>query len=375
MKKIGIYIHVPFCLRKCNYCDFCSFPGQGREQIETYITALKSHIASYSGRLGGYVADTVYFGGGTPTLLDPEDFAGIISALRGIVPIEDDAEISAECNPATADEEKLLRIASAGVNRLSIGAQSFNDSELQLLGRLHSANDVRRIFADARRAGFDNISLDLMYGIPSQTRESFAKSLDAAIELCPEHISAYCLKVEDGTPFARMGDRLILPEDDAVFTMYRDCVDKLGAAGIERYEISNFARPGRHSRHNLRYWQESEFIGFGVAAYSYFEKCRFSAPRDMERYLSGEFLDSDSREIIDREGEECEFVMLSMRLAEGMKISEYIDRFGIDPRIKYTERFAPYVATSHVIADDAGWRFTTDGMFVSNHILSDILDL
>lgn len=374
MTDLGVYIHIPFCLRKCNYCDFCSYAGRGRPDFEEYLGALRRHIGSYRGRLDGHIAKSVYFGGGTPTLLEPGDFASLLDAVASVVRISPDAEISTECNPATADAAKLRGIRQAGVDRISIGAQSFVDDELSALGRLHNADDVRRAVSDARDAGFMNVSLDLMYGIPRQTPESLAYTLDAALGCSPEHISAYCLRVEDGTPFGKMGKSLVLPDDDAVYDMYCTIVGKLGDAGYRRYEISNFARAGFESRHNLRYWQGGEYLGFGAAAYSYFGGERFSAPGELSRFVPGEFLDEESREVIGDADAETELVMLSMRLARGLRRNELEAKFGAAAVEKYRRRMARFVESRYIEEDADGWRFTTPGFFVSNSILSEILD-
>lgn len=374
MKNIGVYIHIPFCRRKCLYCDFCSYPGQSGETVTAYLIALCRQLEALRGQLDGFVADTVYFGGGTPTLLTPEQLGAVLGTLRRTVSVAHDAEITVECNPATTDRAALRQLRDLGINRLSIGAQSMNDDELGRLGRLHTAADTVSTVNDARDAGFGNISADLMYGIPGQTRDSFAATLDGLLALKPGHISAYCLKVEEGTPFGRMGDSLKLPDDETCYAMYRDCIGMLAGAGLEQYEISNFALAGLESRHNLKYWQGGEYLGLGVAAHSYFGGRRFAAPRDMKRYLSGMTTDPDSVTVIDDKAAETEFVMLSMRLAQGLDAGEYRRRFGFDPSEKYAGRFQPYIDSGHVVYD-GGWRFTAEGMFVSNYILSSVLDL
>ncbi|MBQ9080594.1 MAG: radical SAM family heme chaperone HemW [Clostridia bacterium] len=374
MKKLGIYIHVPFCRAKCLYCDFCSHPPRNGEKTE-YVEALKRQIASYRERFCGYTADAVYFGGGTPTLLSSDQLGGILDALRASITVSEDAEITSECNPATVDRTALTKLRAAGINRLSIGAQSFNDDELCALGRLHNAANVTSTFDDARAAGFDNISLDLMYGIPRQTRDSWQATLDAAIALSPEHISAYGLRVEQGTPFGTMGDSLVLPDENLTAQMYLDATERLEQAGIYQYEISNFACRGRESRHNIKYWKCDEYVGFGVAAHSYFDGERYAAPTDIDSFVSGKFIDEQSVARVDEHEAEVEFVMLAMRLRDGLRCEEYRKRFGIDPAEKYTPRFAPYVVSGHVVADERGYRFTREGMLVSNYILSDVLDL
>lgn len=374
MKNVGIYIHIPFCKSKCLYCDFCSHAPLEGEQ-EKYISQLKAHIYSYRERLSGYVADTVYLGGGTPTLMTPSEIGDILGAVRDAVDIDKDAEITIECNPATASRYAFEQFRSAGINRISIGAQSLNDKELKALGRLHTAEQFVDTFGQARAAGFENISLDLMYGIPGQTHDSWSLTLDAALSLEPQHISAYGLRVEQGTPFGNMGDALMLPDEDEVAQMYLDAVEKLERRGILRYEISNFACQGHESRHNIKYWRRDEYVGFGVAAHSFFEGKRYAAPGSFERYISGEWLDADSVTDVGEDDAEVEFVMLAMRLREGVSREQYRARFGCYPDAKYAPRIKPYVDGGYMISDGHGFRFTSRGMLVSNSILASILDI
>ena len=374
MKNIGIYIHIPFCKSKCLYCDFCSHPPREGER-EAYISQLKAHIASYRKQLADYVADTVYFGGGTPTLLSPREIADILGAVRHAVRIDADAEITIECNPATASKSAFEQLREEGINRISIGAQSLNDKELKALGRLHTAEQFVETFKYARAAGFDNISLDLMYGIPGQTRDSWSATLDTALSLEPRHISAYGLRVEQGTPFGNMGDALVLPDEDETVQMYLDAVKKLEDASIERYEISNFACQGSESRHNIKYWKCEEYVGFGVAAHSFFDGKRYAAPQDFDRYAAGEWLDADSVTAVCEEDAEVEFVMLAMRLRDGVSREQYRARFGCYPDAKYAPRIKMYVDGGYIVSDEDGFRFTSDGMLVSNSILASILDV
>ncbi len=374
MKNLGIYIHIPFCRTKCRYCDFCSHPPTSGE-VEAYISALKIHIGEYRHRFCGYVADTVYFGGGTPTLLSAYQLGDILETLAHTIDIAPHAEITTECNPATVDYEALCGLRRSGINRLSIGAQSMNDDELRALGRLHTAEDFKATFESARRAGFDNISLDLMYGIPRQTPESWLATLDAALALSPQHISAYGLRVEQGTPFGDMGDRLILPHEVEVVEMYLAAIERFGAAGIYQYEISNFAAPGRESRHNMKYWKTEPYVGFGAAAHSFFDGVRYAAPADVQDYIAGARVEEQSRQTLTEADMETEYVMLALRLQDGLDKRDYEDRFGVSPTVKYADALAKYIKSGHVIEDAAGYRLSREGMLVSNYILSDILDL
>ena len=287
MKEIGVYIHIPFCIRKCNYCDFCSFAGRENDFF-SYTEELCRRIELFASQTQKRRAETVYFGGGTPTLLPIECFAMLFDAIKTHFELDGSAEITVECNPATVDGEYLRSLRVLGVNRLSIGAQSANENELELLGRLHSFEDLCISFDCARRARFDNISVDLMYGIPEQTIESFSNTLEKTLSLEPDHISAYGLKIEDGTRFGAMRDTLVLPDEDEEFEMYTLCRKMLEAHGYERYEISNFSKIGKESRHNLRYWELEDYIGFGVAAHSCVDGVRFGNSRDIAAFLRGE---------------------------------------------------------------------------------------
>ena len=321
----------------------------------------------------GYTADTVYFGGGTPSLLSARQLSSILGTLAGAVSIATDAEITLECNPATVDETALRTIGAAGVNRLSIGAQSLDNAELAALGRIHNASAVGETVVAARRAGFNNLSIDLMYGIPGQTLHSFETTVAGVLEMCPEHISTYGLKVEPGTPFGKMGSRLVLPGEDDVADMYLDVCSMLEDAGLRQYEISNFARPGYESRHNLKYWHCADYIGFGVAASSCFEGVRFTAPRDMGRYMICD--DPAERFELTAADRETEYVMLALRMTDGVRYADYAAHFGASAADKYGPRIEKYVRGGFVRCDPRGFALTRQGMLVSNSILSDILDL
>ena len=374
MNKVGIYIHIPFCLSKCLYCDFCSFPHVDEKTKEAYVEALIREIHSYKGDLEGYVVDTIYFGGGTPSLLDVSQTARILSAIYEVAHVDSGAEISSEVNPATADEGKLLAWRELGINRLSVGVQSFIDEELRALGRRHTAEEAEAFIQMARRCGFDNLSLDLMYAIPHQTKESFATSLARAISLNPTHVSAYSLKVEEGTPFANMGDALILPDEDEEVALYEMCVDTLERAGYCQYEISNYAKVGYESRHNLRYWEMRPYIGIGVAAYSYFHNRRYGCDRDLSAYLDRTFSGVPKEvEPNDRKTQMYETVMLGLRLNRGIADKDFRDIFGVGFYETYQEKIDPLIGSGLLTYDGNVTALTPRGMYVSLAILSHIL--
>ena len=378
MDTLGLYIHVPFCKSKCRYCDFCSFPAPKPPRIEAYLDALCREIEAYGKKEHPYhtdassrLVDTVYFGGGTPTLLTPSALARVMETLKRVFRVAEIAEITAECNPATADLEYFRALRAIGFNRLSIGAQSMQNDELKRLGRLHTADDVRKTVADAREAGFDNVSLDLMFGIPEQTEKSLADTLAAALALSPDHLSVYGLQIEEGTYFYRHKDELPLPDEETERAMYMQAVDTLAAHGLPQYEISNFARLGFESRHNLRYWKRQDYIGLGLAAHSCMGDLRFANTEDLDRYLSGDRKESEER--ISPHDIVAERVMLGMRLAEGVDFSALIRRHG-DEAIRYRDALASYAAHGLVKKDGDSIAFTKDGSYVSNAILADVLD-
>ncbi|MBQ8409311.1 MAG: radical SAM family heme chaperone HemW [Clostridia bacterium] len=373
-KNVGIYIHVPFCLSKCHYCDFCSVLHADEAKKERYVARLCEEIRLFADKIGESgeipIAETVYFGGGTPTLLSPEQFEEILDTVKERFGIAENAEITVETNPKSADLNKLADIRKTGVNRLSIGMQSVHDSELRALGRIHGFADFKKTFDEAREAGFDNISVDLMYGIPKQTRESFQESIEKLARLAPEHISSYSLTVEEGTNFYRRRDSLDLPDEDTVSDMYADMGELLSKYGYRKYEISNFARQRRESRHNLKYWKCVDYLGFGVAAHSYFDGVRFAHSRDVDAYIEGKSIIIEVEEIGETEAMN-EYALLGMRLADGVGFSDFYAKYGRDFLTAFPA-FTKY-APRFVTVDDKGCRFTDEGMFVSNFILSDAL--
>lgn len=377
MQKLGLYLHVPFCVRKCRYCDFYSAAADKGART-AYVRALCTHLAAEAPALRDYTVDTVYIGGGTPTLLDGTQIKAILDTVRAHFALEADAEITAECNPVTNADGMAEGLIAAGVNRLSIGLQSVHERELEMLGRPHGFLEFKETYNAARRAGFENISVDLMFGIPDQTVESFTETLDAVIGLAPEHVSAYGLRIEEGTPFYAMQKSLALPNEDAEADMAELAAAKLKDAGYEHYEISNYARPGRRSRHNMRYWLGADYLGFGPGAHSYLNGIRFETPADRAIYVDnvkkGNFaaLRQNAVSIFGKEKTD-EYVMLRMRLFDGIELADFSHRFGTKFEELYgdtaqLEQLGLLCRTAERIA------FTERGMRVSNAILSDWLD-
>ncbi len=369
---LGLYVHIPFCLSKCLYCDFCSFPRMDSETVNAYVDELCRRMVVAASDAAGRVVDTVYFGGGTPTLLPLACFSHLLDTIRTHYTLSPDCEITVECNPATADFAYLSALRALGINRLSIGLQSIHENELRALGRAHSFADFVAVFSDARRAGFDNISADLMYGIPHQTVESFRASLEALCALSPEHISAYGLKIEEGTPFFQKRSSLPLPDENTEYRMYQMLSHVLSKNGYHKYEISNFAKNGRHSRHNLRYWHGEEYLGFGVAAHSYFGGVRFGNSRDMNAFLRGEDI-TEERVCLSAHEREEELVMLALRLSDGISKREFLARTGEEFEVRYPT-VRRMIEGGFMKDEDGRIAFTDQGFFVSNAILAEMLD-
>ena len=371
-RNLGLYIHIPFCRTKCLYCDFCSFVSRDEQQREAYVGALLREIEARGTK--DYSVDTVYFGGGTPSLLSAEQIGRILGEIKESFNVSPDAEITLECNPMTvSDGDKYFKeLRAFGVNRLSLGVQSAVDGELKLIGRRHSFEEAKATFLAARGAGFENISVDLMLGIPSQTFDSLRASANQVIKLAAEHISIYSLQLEEGTPLYRMRERYSLADDDAAADMYELVVKMMKDAGYRHYEISNFARDGRESKHNCKYWRLDEYLGLGLAAHSDFGGKRLENTRDMERYLGGEWLEAESD--ISNSEREFEFLMLGFRTADGISKSEFLARFGVDFDEKSGIKVEKLKKMGYFCEKRDALALTESGFEVSNAILTEILD-
>ncbi len=368
--SLGIYLHIPFCKQKCLYCDFNSYAGK-ESLMDTYCQALKKEISAYATE---EMVDTVYFGGGTPTVLGAERLIKLLRMVRKNVNLTEDCEITVECNPGTIDKEGLLKLYQAGFNRLSIGLQSTEDEMLKSLGRIHTFQDFRNCFRDAREIGFTNLSLDLMYGLPGQSLQEWQNTLQEAISFCPEHLSCYGLKVEEGTPFASM--KLSLPDDDAVREMYDTCVDTLQKAGYGRYEISNFAKPGYESRHNLKYWHCDDFIGLGAGAYSCVDGVRYYNISGIPEYCQAiaERKSAVKEEISLSEQElMSEFCFLGLRTAEGIGVEEFKNRFWKELTDVFGKELSLNLDRGTMWFENGRYRIAPDFFFVSNTILADFV--
>ena len=368
-KPLGLYVHIPFCLHKCNYCDFCSFPSVDRKTRKSYISALAEEIRGYR-RDEKLALNTVFFGGGTPSLLTSEEFSEIMKAVRYAFDLRGDAEITVEVNPKTLTDEKIRAFVSEGVNRISIGLQTIHENERLILGRVHDYDDFKKCFSMVRSAGIDNISVDLMYGIPEQTYESFKSSLEAVIALKPRHISCYGLIIEEGTPFYEKADKLLLPPEDTECDMYELAARLLSENGYVHYEISNYAQPGYESLHNLKYWRLDEYIGVGLNAHSFFDGRRYFNTDDLFRYIQDDRKEYDET---DNESTAYEYVMLGLRLRSGISLSEYKELFGRDFYTSRKDIIDKLVKLGYMTFDGERLALTERGFYVSNSVLTELL--
>ena len=369
MSKAGLYFHIPFCLKKCAYCDFCSFTGKTDGDMRMYASALVKEMEHYAKQAENTVFDTVFFGGGTPSLLPTDVIAHILNKANTLFSIEKDAEITLEANPATADFEKLSALRRIGINRLSVGVQSLVDRELAFLGRLHTSRDALDFLHASRQAGFENINVDLMYGIPAQTEASARETLSRVLDFAPSHISAYSLMLEEGTPLYRQKEALPLPseeDEDAIDATVRDT---LRANGYEHYEISNYARPGMESRHNLHYWRSDEYLGFGVTAYSFFNGARYGNGADLAAYLADPTASPADCEVLEEDALAYEWIMLRLRLKEGLSLLEYRARFGVDLKVRYQSEIESFIAAGLMREERERISLTESGFRLSNTVL------
>ena len=372
-KPLAIYVHVPFCVRKCAYCDFASFAGC-EAMWEPYFDALGGEIAAWADKLRAYRARSIFFGGGTPSLVPGTMIAGVMEKLRSCVEIAPDAEITIEANPGTLDMEKLRIYRDAGINRISIGVQSFDAELLQNLGRIHSPGEAEDAVRMAREAGFENISIDLMYALPGQSMAQWRSTLERAAALPVKHISAYSLIVEEGTEMARRvaGGLAQVPGDDEVNEMQRMAVCMLEKAGFMRYEVSNYARPGFESRHNITYWQGGEYLGLGSAAHSLVENCRFANPPELRDYLASErMLDKTELSLADRREE---MLMLSTRMVRGLDLSAWQQAFG--DRLEETKAREIRKLENYGFIEIAGGflRLTPIGLEMQDSVVLELMD-
>ena len=405
--NLELYIHTPFCVKKCAYCDFLSFPADTNTQIQ-YVHALLNEIRFYGEQMGGYQVSTIYIGGGTPSWLEPELLVAIMDQVYNSFHVREDAEVSIECNPVTT--AKLEAYRRAGINRLSIGLQSANNEELKVLGRIHTYEQFLKTYELARNAGYTNINIDLMSGLPRQSAESFADTLQRVIRLKPEHISAYSLIIEKGTPFyekykfdmvrqeAGMKTEE-LPTEDDTYKMLKLTQRVLAKAGYERYEISNYAKPGYACRHNVGYWTRENYLGLGLGAASLIDNVRYSNTRELYEYIEicrkltflppevfapEEGMDAPERgwfgsnlhteaAVVNRKAQMEEFMFLGLRMTEGISRNEFEANFGMPIEAAYVQ-VLPDLQAQKLIEKREGRVYLTDrGMDVANYVMAQFL--
>ncbi|MBQ2793734.1 MAG: radical SAM family heme chaperone HemW [Clostridia bacterium] len=360
---IGLYLHIPFCVRKCNYCDFCSKPPSEND-FDKYFERLKSEFSDYK-RSPKIKINSLFIGGGTPSLLPLGYFTRLFDFISDTFDFCEDCEITAEINPGTLTEEKAKEYRALGINRISIGLQSIHENELKMLGRIHSFEDFLCSYSLLQSLGFDNISVDLMYGIPEQTSKSLKETLEKITALNPQHISLYGLIIEEGTRFANRLSELNLPSEDEECDMYYLASELLRRAGYSHYEISNYAREGYECRHNLKYWNTDEYIGIGAAAHSFFLGQRYGNTRDLFSVVRDPLANGES--------DADEYVMMRLRLSDGLSLDEYRKRYGTD-FCHGREKLLFRLKDLGLLTLDGGKiRLTERGFYVSNSILTELL--
>ncbi|MDD5924555.1 MAG: radical SAM family heme chaperone HemW [Clostridia bacterium] len=360
MKKAGLYIHIPFCSSKCPYCDFYSVKFD-EQSADKYTSAVIKKLSKYH----DIEVQTIYFGGGTPGILGTERILQIMDAIKRNFAIKHNCEVTLELNPESAGKLDFAMLYQNGINRLSMGLQSSNDKELKYLGRLHSAKMLEQTVKDAKSAGFENISLDLILGVPKQTIEGLNHSIEYCASLDVTHISAYILKIEENTPFYTHADKFEFPDEDMQSELYLFAVKRLAELGYEQYEISNFCKPGYQSQHNNLYWLCEEYIGVGPSAHSFFEGKRFYYPRSFEDFYEDIIIEDGVG------GDEEEFCMLRLRLKKGLSNKDFYNRFGKNLPNQYFTNAKRL--TGYVECDDECISLTTQGFLLSNYIISEIL--
>ena len=368
-----LYLHMPFCVRKCAYCDFLSFPSGAKTQ-RMYAKRLMEDIGVMGKRYGEIPVETIFIGGGTPSVPDSGLIVEIMEHVRHAFHVADGAEISMEANPGTVTREKLTDYRKAGINRLSFGLQSANDRELKLLGRIHTWAEFLESFTLARECGFANLNIDLMSALPGQTCESWKETLSRVTDLDPEHISAYSLIIEEGTPFASR--TLNLPDEDAEYNMYEATAQILREYGFEQYEISNYAKKGRKCRHNVGYWIRQDYLGFGLGASSLYGKERFANTQDMKKYLENSRTPEKIREKeppLTREDEMAEFMFLGLRMTRGISKAEFERQFGSEIDAIYGDVLRKYKSMGLLLEEKGRIFLSRDGIHVSNSVMADFL--
>lgn len=374
---LGIYVHIPFCAQKCDYCDFYSMSAD-ELRMEDYHKALLTQIKQMAATLRGQQVDTIYFGGGTPSYYGERRLREVLLMLQKQLSVCRTPEITVECNPDSVDKKSLIRLRKAGVNRISLGMQTADEEQLQALGRIHSMEQVEQAVREIREAKIENLSLDLMLGVPGQTMESLQETVRKAISLEPDHISAYGLKLEEGTPLQRRveeGEQL--PDDDLQADMYLWTVEQLRATGYRQYELSNFAKTGRESRHNLKYWMGRDYIGFGPGAHSDFGGRRYAYARDLDEYIRGVLMGTlvpEEEGVISKVERAREYLMLRLRTLRGIEEWEYRREFTMNFE-PLEQRMELFESRGWMRQSGRRWHCTPEGFLLSNQLIGELLEV
>lgn len=375
-RRLGLYLHIPFCKQKCDYCDFYSLAGN-QDRMEDYLKALTLHLEEVAPRAEGFTVDSVYIGGGTPSVFGEERLKRLLKTVDKYYHLERHCETTVEVNPDSVTPHLLKVLRKGGVNRISMGVQSCHDEELAQVNRPHTFAQAQAAVEMIRSAGFTNLNLDLIFGLPDQTMAGWQESVEAVLALEPEHLSLYGLTLEEGTPLWQRRDQLTLADGDQQADMYLWAVERLAQAGYDQYEISNFAREGKRSRHNLKYWMSREYVGFGPGAHSDFGGRRYSYVRDLERYIDGMLSGGkivDASELIPFEERGYEYLMLRLRTVTGIDGVEYnrTFRMNFDP---LEELLCRYRDQGWAVQEESGrWHFTPQGFLLSNQLIGELLE-
>lgn len=370
MAQAGIYFHIPFCRSRCSYCDFATDVYKNAETVERYVSALTTEIENFPHQ--NIAAETIYFGGGTPSLLSPKQLEKILATIHKRFSVNRNSEVTMEMNPATVTLEVLKEYKKLGINRASFGAQTFDDTELKRLGRKHTAQDVRETIELLRNADFENVSFDLIAGLPRQTLKNWERNLDEALKLKPEHLSLYLLEVHEGTPLAEQirSQRQPLPDEDLAVEMYKMMLDKIAEKSYVQYEISNFSLPGFESRHNSKYWLCEPVYAFGVSAHSFDGITRYANERDTNRYVSMIESGASSKVFCEISDLKSEKIFLGLRLTKGIDLYAYEKLYGINLRKEYAADLARLEDVNLIEFAGHNLRLTRKGMVYSNEVFS-----
>lgn len=367
-KYKGLYIHIPFCKQKCKYCDFISYTDK-EDIFDEYINRLRIEASEYKGA----EIDTIFIGGGTPSLLSCEQFTALTEMIKTTFILSDDCEFTIEANPKTLDTNKLKTLKSCGVNRISLGVQSFCDEELKAIGRIHDAKTAYNTVELIKEHGFENFNIDIMLNLPNQTKESLLNTLETAISLNPSHISCYSLILEENTPLFNEYEtgKFELTSDEYDRELYTLAKDTLSQNGYCQYEISNFSKEGFKSRHNLKYWNCDEYIGLGVAAHSHLNGIRFYNSSEIQEYINGFYHKEET--LLKKEDKISEYIIMRLRLTEGIPLEEFKKRFNIDFYEKYKELIDKFVSAGFMKCENNSYRLTDSGFNISNSIMCEFV--